>query len=598
MKYLHIIPPSSRMLSTYISFIEENFCNKDAIHHFISVRKVPKGEKALFEPEGRFELEGRGWKKVANLNRIIKKYDRVVWYSFIVPHRYALYLATHPRVCKKSVWVVWGMDIHNWRVESGSITGMIKNWAHKRSRRRFGTVICLEEADREKYRKDFSSKVDCICANLPMSKESLAELEELRMAKPRMNGKTFIQIEHNAHSFNNHLDIIRRLSVYDQDSFEYFIPLSYGTAKDWEGNPSDYIDQVVELAQQHFQSRAHPILSMMPSDTYTRMLWNMDIAVFGSDRQNGLGNILRMLYVGNKVFLPRENPTYQRLIEMGCEVGATEDLGEMPLENFLKMPSERSGSIVRDWIMKSYYPDNLVHMWTHVFKVVEKKESVERYETVAFSGEMAVRRPDTTGLLPRYKESVFNLKPYIWPKKNRALCNYVYVVGSDNYVARAFNVASHMKSGLYLKGVLYSGDGEPPCEIRSLYVGSLCRHFPFSESDYFIVMERDPEKRKSAIERLKAQGCSRNQLIASSSMIGSGVVIGDGVTIGQWSNINSDVVIGDDVYIGWGVYVGFGCVIEDGCIIEDGAWVKEGTTVARGTVVGSKSVAGLYEGYC
>ena len=585
MKYLHIIPPSTRMLATYVSFIEDNFSAGENIHHFISIRKVPKGEKEFFEGEDRFELQGKGWQKVANLNRLIKRYDYVIWYSFIVPHRYALYLATHPSVCKKSIWVVWGLDLHNWKLNSNSLASRVKNWAHRRARKSFYAVVCLEEADRKKYLAEFGSGAIAICANLPLSKSALQELECLRFAKKRLNGKKFIQIEHNAHSFNNHLSIIEALSRHDEESFEYFIPLSYGTARDWEGNPKDYIDQVISLADKYFGDRAHPILSMMPADTYTRLLWNMDIAIFGSDRQNGLGNILRMLYVGNKVFLPRENPTYQFLTQLGCEIGDTNELSNISTEDFLRMPSDESVSIACDWIMESYYPDNLVHMWKHVFQVVEKKESVAEYEATAFSGGMVVRRPSVDGIFPQYKESIFTLKPYNWPKKNRAKCSYIYIVGSSSYAYKAINVAMHMRSALYVKGILYSGDKEPSESIKRYYVGTLNRHLPFNDDDCFIVMEEDPHMRARAIEELKRQGCNREQLIAASAMIATDVAIGEATVIGQWANVNPGSVIGNDVYIGWGVYIGVNCTIEDNCIIEDGVYIGDGSFVRAGSVV-------------
>ena len=92
------------MMTTYVTFIEENFNTgePDADQHdFVSIRPVPKGEMELFSEDNRFWIEGTVLSKLKNLRKLIKNYDYVLWYSFIVPHRYALFLSIHPLIRKK-----------------------------------------------------------------------------------------------------------------------------------------------------------------------------------------------------------------------------------------------------------------------------------------------------------------------------------------------------------------------------------------------------------------------------------------------------------------------------------------------------------------
>ncbi len=630
MKYLHIIPPSVRMMTTYVTFIEENFNTgePDADQHdFVSIRPVPKGEMELFSEDNRFWIEGTGLSKLKNLRKLIKNYDYVLWYSFIVPHRYALFLSIHPLIRKKSSWVVWGMDLHNWELPNTSLKNRIKNWAHRKARKGFDTVICLEEDDRTKYREEFNNANNCIRARLPMNKDSFRELESMRQAAPRKNGKTFIQVEHNSHSFNNHIPILESLQAVDNEKFEYWLPLAYGTANDWEGNPGDYRDRVIELADEMYGERSHVLLSMMPIDTYTRMLWNMDIAIFGSDRQNGLGNILRLLYVGNKVFLPRENPTYKRLKSLGCEISATEDIKNMSVDEFLKPASPESQQKTCDWIMEAYYPDNLAHMWSHVFKVISHQESVEQYDAVAYSGGFVVKRPEPFENFPRQKEGWLNLKPYIWPGHHRTVCSHVYIIGSGQRAYSMINSAAHMRSKMYVRGFLCDIESSTNALDEQFYCGSTSYHFPFATNDRFLFAETDRQQKERDFNLLLAEseamkqmaselyedvealddeeakpfnpddyGLDLSPLISHSAMLGLNVEVDDGSYIAQDCFINAGTTIGKGCYIGNKTIIGTNCAIEDFCTIEedvligDNVVIETGVTLCAGAAIESGAV--------
>ncbi len=555
----------------------------------MSLRKVPKGELSFFEADDMDALKGKGLKRLRALRKKIKEYDQVIWYSFIVPHRYALFLSLHPLIQKKSTWIVWGMDLHNWKVSGKSLSSTVKNIVHAIARKRFNTVICLEDDDKAKYQSDFGKKATCIRANLPMNKDSLCELEGMKRAERRSNGRTFIQIEHNAHSFNNHLKIIDSLKSVDSDSFEYYLPLAYGTKKDWGGNPEGYRDLVADTSFDAFGERSHPLFSMMPIENYNRFLWNMDIAIFGSSRQNGLGNALRLLYVGNKVFLPKENPTYKRLASMGLPVFATEDISGMSREEFLRPPDRESVELVGDWVMRSYYPDNLVHMWKHVFAVIEGRESEKDYEAIAHKGGFFVARPEPSLDVPVRKESILNMKPYIWPNKHRISCGYSYIVGGDRTAYALINPVMHMSSGLYLKGIVGLDDEIKDDVLNDFCVGSLLHHFPFGDNDRFIVAELAPLKRKRIWQALEADGACLEPLIASTALTGYKVDIGDGSAIAPYSSIGSGSTVGKGVWIGMNSHVGSNCKIGDWSVIGDNVVIADNTVIEPGTFLESGS---------
>ena len=48
----------------------------------------------------------------------------------------------------------------------------------------------------------------------------------------------------------------------------------------------------------------------MPLEKYIQFLWKMDIAIFDFKQQAALGNIMNLLYMGKKIFLPSDNIMY------------------------------------------------------------------------------------------------------------------------------------------------------------------------------------------------------------------------------------------------------------------------------------------------
>src|SRR5690606_1003332 len=111
---------------------------------------------------------------------------------------------------------------------------------------------------------------------------------------------------------NNHLDVfdtIKRTGLKEK----VFVPLSYG-------NNQKYKKTVLEEGRKYLGDNFQPLLDFMKREDYLRLLSGCSTAVFYHYRQQAMGNILALLYMGVRVYLAEKNPVYQYLKRIGIIV--------------------------------------------------------------------------------------------------------------------------------------------------------------------------------------------------------------------------------------------------------------------------------------
>lgn len=125
---------------------------------------------------------------------------------------------------------------------------------------------------------------------------------------------------------NNHLDVYNYLKEFKQKGQKIYMPLSYGNDeyKKWLLDNIDESDTI-------------PILDFMPSEDYYKILDSCSYAVFGTIRQQALGNINYAISKGIKVFLYKDSVVYKNNIELGFVVYAIEDMDKASLSTPLSL---------------------------------------------------------------------------------------------------------------------------------------------------------------------------------------------------------------------------------------------------------------------
>lgn len=112
-------------------------------------------------------------------------------------------------------------------------------------------------------------------------------------------GALRILLGNSATPTNRHYEVIQVLSKFEKEDIVVFCPLSYGD--------SAYGDEIARLGGKVLGQKFVPLRNFMNRGEYDRLLASMNIGIFNHSRQQGLGNINRLMSNGAKVYMSRES---------------------------------------------------------------------------------------------------------------------------------------------------------------------------------------------------------------------------------------------------------------------------------------------------
>ncbi|WP_313803783.1 TDP-N-acetylfucosamine:lipid II N-acetylfucosaminyltransferase [Flavobacterium sp.] len=121
---------------------------------------------------------------------------------------------------------------------------------------------------------------------------------------------------------NNHLDVFKVLGKNNLGSRKIIMPLNYGDL--------NYGKIIGIEAVRFFPQQANVLSDFMPYADYMKLLQSCGNVVMGHVRQQALGNIIAMLYVGAKLFFYEDSITYAFFKNQGFIVFTLEELAQKP----------------------------------------------------------------------------------------------------------------------------------------------------------------------------------------------------------------------------------------------------------------------------
>ncbi|NNE15812.1 MAG: TDP-N-acetylfucosamine:lipid II N-acetylfucosaminyltransferase [Saprospiraceae bacterium] len=146
--------------------------------------------------------------------------------------------------------------------------------------------------------------------------------------------KRNILIGNSGHISNNHIDVFSKLSNFRLKN-KIVIPLSYGD--------TNYIKKVKENAAFQISSQVEFLENFLSLEEYNQILKKVSVFILYARRQQGVGNIIALLWHGAKVFLSKENTFYHYLKRLGVIVFRYEDeLSELSINQELSLDEIRN----------------------------------------------------------------------------------------------------------------------------------------------------------------------------------------------------------------------------------------------------------------
>jgi hypothetical protein len=144
---------------------------------------------------------------------------------------------------------------------------------------------------------------------------------------------------------SNHLDVFEKLYNLKIQKRKIIVPLNYGIEV-------DYRDKIAESGKEIFGSSFYPLLDFVPKKSYIEILMSCNVAIMNHERQQGIGNLLLLFWLGCKIFLSEDSITYKYFKEKRFIIYSFQkDLNHLTINDGL---SQYDIAKNRDLIMQVY----------------------------------------------------------------------------------------------------------------------------------------------------------------------------------------------------------------------------------------------------
>ena len=258
------------------------------------------------------------------------------------------------KLLKKSTWIVWGSDIYAFQKQTQSLRTRAYEWLRHQIIPVFTEIAAFVREDYDVIASVYGTSARYLPILYPLP-VNLAQLDSV--LKTPGNANLVVMIGNSGDPTNNHSEMLDLLARYKDEKMQVVCPLAYG------GNEG-YRQIVISKGISIFGDNFIPWLEMKGKQEYAGQLANVDIAIMNHHRQQGLGNILALLYLGRKVFLRPNTTSWAFLRRNNCTVVAIDTMNGMNFKTFSEPIAERSETMAN--VGKIMQKDYAVGLWKNL----------------------------------------------------------------------------------------------------------------------------------------------------------------------------------------------------------------------------------------
>ncbi len=355
---LHILGDDMLFAEKYVTLLDEEL--SDTFKHLYCFTCSGRNlSTAVRNKENLFVL-GRSHNLFQNYIRLIQALwiaDKVFIHGVKVINIINPILTLIPFFKRRTYWVIWGHDLyfHNLNIKPYVLFNLFKAYRSLHLRM-MPNIICLVKDDYELAKKWYRTKATYHYAFYP-NVVNTAMLDSLAASRGNAPVKTIL-LGHAASSSNQHHEVLDWLKT-SNNSFKVICPLSYGN--------QEYAAKVSEYGKMVLGERFIPIFELLKPEAYADLLKTVDVAIMNHPRQEALGNIIALLYLGKKVYVRRSTVSYNLFDKMGVKVFDTVDLlnnNQEDLFAFDPLVSKRNREIIK----REFSEEKSIELWKKIFE--------------------------------------------------------------------------------------------------------------------------------------------------------------------------------------------------------------------------------------
>jgi len=295
--------------------------------------------------------EKSGFGEAKELYRLIERCDKVIFHSLFLPMKILIVLSWNIKKYNKKLFLnIWGGDLYNvyWNRNNS-----LANWIEYKANRRIAENSYEVGYIKSDYR--FLKKIYPKAAPVFRLEGYCYEFEG-EIEKEKKHKGTNILLGNSATETCRHKDALDIIKKNDNDDTFIYCVLSYPK------NIPDYIDEIISYGKNSFGERFIPLLDFMTSSDYMNLLSNMDVAIFNHNRQQALGNIASLLYLGKRVFVSEENGCLEYFKDMGAVLYSIDEYVNYKDDSELFEYGEHNRQVIETF----YSDEQFIKRWSAV----------------------------------------------------------------------------------------------------------------------------------------------------------------------------------------------------------------------------------------
>lgn len=267
-----------------------------------------------------------------------------------------LFWANNISLLHKSTWVAWGNDIYSYYKRDKNIKTKIYEKLRVKIIKEIPEIAVFVKEDFELIKSFYQTDAyyTPIMYPMPVNIEHLKDLND-----SKKDSTIRFLIGNSGDPSNLHFEMLDYLRQYKNENIQIQCPMAYG------GN-NEYKNSVINYGKEIFGDKFTAITEMMNLKDYGEFLSTINISLMNHNRQQGLGNILALLYLGKKVYMRTEITSYFYFQRQDCEIYNISELSNTSFD-MIKAPllnKSKNKQIVTEIISEKNY----LKLWLDLLK--------------------------------------------------------------------------------------------------------------------------------------------------------------------------------------------------------------------------------------
>ena len=291
----------------------------------------------------------------------VRQTDVMIIHSAHFP-RIWLTLIRKPALWKRTAMINWGAGFSNsnathWK---GRINAMLRRTILPK----LGALSTLTPGEFEQIERDFGP-----CHNYVRAIYSSISCRDTEIAETPSPHAKRVMVGHSSDEYNGHVQVLEWLGSHGSDGLEVICPLGYPTYNE----ALSYRKRVLEAGQQALGGSFQPLLEMIPKKPYRSLLDRIDVFISNSQVQQGLYHVYYMLCHGKKLFIRRDCPIFEMLVDHDIIVCDTLEIPSLSRDQIVTQdPDARRHNIKR--ARECWSREAVIEGWIALVRRIARQE--------------------------------------------------------------------------------------------------------------------------------------------------------------------------------------------------------------------------------